>query len=516
MKNIYKVDIPQYNMGGVLSGATTGASIGTALFPGIGTAVGAGVGAIGGWLAGENADKKKQQALLQQRKDLVARQNEMSKINSQAVLSQYSQYGNPDISYYAKGGTIDLIEGADYEVEGNEVVQGQASLESSTPIATDMQVATGPSHAGGGVLGIGGERVFSDRAKVDNNLLELLSELGIGKVKGKTYADVAENIGKKKGKMEAKLGIPYSPSNRTAEKTLPRIDAALDILFAGQEEGKNDDPYRRNGREFADGGLLLPEPYLDYTLPDVEHLRRPATTPTVAQTIATDNQITEVVPLAKAIPLTETTPVTNRGGFDWGSMLGQAGNLANYIANSQSINDLDTSVNRELLPMPVYNYTDRSENARREVGRMTRTGQQALGTSSRTVNAANQAAITAQGLNAINQINESENQRRDRYNEFYNDRAWRTTMANVGIVNQASDQRRELENQKNVYLPQQARAAFMQGVMGNEAVRQQKKSDKDRLRISALLNDNNGVVSRAAEKLGYANVEEYIDALLNR
>lgn len=529
----YRKQLPEYNMGGALSGAATGASLGTAIFPGIGTAIGAVGGAVVGYVASDSKERKQreqQQSILEANRK---QQEKLFKINDQSILAQHDPYGTPNISYYPYGGIIDLKEGADYEVEGDEVVQGQASLESSTPIASDLQVAEGPTHDGGGVLGSGGERVFSDRSKVDNDIIELLSNLGIGKVKGNTYAEVAEDIGKKKGKYEKKIDSTFNPAKKTAEKVLPRIDASLDLLFEVQEtekEGENNmgsfkkggkiEPYRRINA-LPDGGLLPPPNYGSnfiipdyYRNPQIDALSGTVPPPTIQQTIASNNQITEGVSspgYSLDTSLGQNPQGSAGSGFDWGSVIGQVGNLGNYITNRESISNLNTNVHRNLMPAPVYNYTDRSGAERNAVGRMIRTGQQALGTSSQTVNAANQAALMAQGLEANNRISQGENQRRDRYDMYYNDQMTRTNMANVGITNQASDMRRELENRKNVYYPQQARAAYMQGVMGNEAMRQQKKTDRERLLMSALLNDNNGVLTRAAEK--FPEVEELLKKL---
>jgi len=48
----------------------------------------------------------------------------------------------------------------------------------------------------------------------------------------------------------------------------------------------------------------------------------------------------------------------------------------------------------------------------------------------------------------LSQIHNQENQRRDQYNSQYADSVWRTQAANTGIVNQANDMRRDLNNDK--------------------------------------------------------------------
>lgn len=530
---IYKKHIPNYPLGGVLSGATSGASIGS-IFPGPGNIIGAGVGAVMGLVGGISKRKQEKKERERLREAQALEQQRVQEIHDQQVLGAYDSQGDSNFEYYAKGGkiyntpqfsyqqggTVDLQEGADYEVEGGEVIEGNAQLESGSPIANNMQVVQGPSHEGGGVMGTGGERVFSDRLKPEEDIKQIFDLIGLGKPKGKTYAELAESLGKSKGKMESKLESNSRPSVNTAEQMLPKIDAALDILFEDQESSKSEPYSGIDPIEFRQGGQL-PKPYTsrpDFSMPSQEIERQlntfnPIGRTSIGDVMDMDRNITEssIIPNAISLDIEETpnSQIPNSQRIDWGSIAGHVGNLGSFLSNRADIDKLDTSVNRTYLPAPVYDYRDRSGTARREVNRMVRSGQRALGTSSQTVNAANQAAIMSQGLQAQNAIQQAENERRDRYDNIYQNRAWQTNAQNAAISNESSDQRRELYNMKNVYAPQQARAAFMQGVRGNEAVRMQRKTDRDRLMMSALLNDNNGVLTRAAEK--FPAVQALID-----
>lgn len=493
----YGAAVPEYTWGGALSGAAAGASVGTMIFPVIGTAIGAGLGAIGGAIFGNKTKQKKQGLFNLQRKQEKAQQDKIDQAAQTETLANYDTYGTPDVDFYARGGNIIP---AQYEVEGEEVVQGDALLEGAETLASDLSKVVGPSHEQGGVLGAGGERVFSKRLKLPKDSPGILSKTGVKISKDTSYADVAAKLGKQKGKLEKKLNSGFGPANKTAELMLPRIESSLDNLFLDQELSKLDKPSRKID-QFANGGPISPA---------LTGFNRQASFGNLNRT----DQVKHVNLLGNSSKGGNAIQTGFGSGFDYGALAGQLGNLGAYVSNLESIKDLDTNVKVHEIPTPVYNYVDRSGTANREIGRQVRAASNALGSSSRTVTGANQAALIAAGMQATNQNQAAENLRKDQYNRTYNDQVWRTNVANAEMYNQANNARRQLINEKEVYLPQQARTAFMQGIQGNEAVRQQRNNDRNRLRISALLNNNNGVLSRAAKDLGYLNEAELLDAIL--
>jgi len=149
----------------------------------------------------------------------------------------------------AYGGNI----GAEYEVEGNEVVQGvDTQLEGQEQLASDMHKAVGPSHEDGGVLGQGGDRVFSDRLVASPYLTSALSALKIRTGKTATYASIAEKLGKLKGKYEDKTQSNNPITNNTGKAMLGRIEGLIDAAFEDQEMQKESNP----ALKFANGGTL--------------------------------------------------------------------------------------------------------------------------------------------------------------------------------------------------------------------------------------------------------------------
>ncbi len=140
---------------------------------------------------------------------------------------------------FAGGGSVP---GA-YEVEEGEVVQGDAQLANvDQNLASDLQLVGGQSHEQGGVDGVGGERVYSDRLKPVGSKF--------------TYAELAVKVGRKKGKFEQKQEFDRDPIARaTTARMSGRLDQQLDVLFEDQEMNK---PARAVGAgpSFAKGGAL--------------------------------------------------------------------------------------------------------------------------------------------------------------------------------------------------------------------------------------------------------------------
>lgn len=228
INSIDGVDGKTSTEGSVLSGVLSGAGQGAALGP-YGAAAGA---VIGGALSIFTANQKaKQEATARERQlNYLTQQKEQQ---SKSILANYPTSGVSN-GYYAQGGLV----GSTYEVEKDEVVQGNPLLEQSTQMASDMHLVGGNSHEQGGTDGMGGERVYSDRLKVARG--------------GKTYADLAARIGKSKGKMEDKLDSNSTASINTANRMLPRLDNELDNLFVQQEMNKTN----KSGKKFAVGGTL--------------------------------------------------------------------------------------------------------------------------------------------------------------------------------------------------------------------------------------------------------------------
>lgn len=442
----------------------------------------------------------------------------------------------------AEGGTLAGTP-AEYEAESGETIQGNPQLEAGTQLASDMYQVNGDTHENGGTMGAGGERVFSDRLKISPQLAEILKEAKIGVSPNATYAEATNKIGKIKGKMEDKLDSNFTPSVNTAKKMIDRLDQASDLLFQDQEMQKQASQaptYAKGGRipKYDGGGT---PPYTDATPynpnaglntymnintwnPNQPWANEPTLSATRPDTFESPDTFAQNT-LEK-----EFSPVTPDVHPSFGSKFlegvsdfadqnkGQITNFATYLANKGSINQLDTSVKRNYLSAPVYSYVNRSGQAISQNQQMLRSSLRALSGTSQGVNASNAGALYASTLNNNSKINNDENLRQDAYNENYNNRADRVNEFNTVTQNQANDSQRDLNNNKNVVLPLQARNAWLAGVMGNDKVKADSSTAKAKMMTTLLANDTNGVMTRWLK--GYsgnkkASMLDALDAYLN-
>ena len=147
----------------------------------------------------------------------------------------------------------------DYEVEHNEVVQGtDTQLEGQENLASDMTKAIGETHENGGVLGTGGERVFSDRLYASPALISALSAMKIRIPKNTTYASIAEKLGRYKGKFEDKLKSSNPINYKTGAAMTERINGLIDVTFEDQEMQKQTENEMKN--KYSDGGSIHIKP----------------------------------------------------------------------------------------------------------------------------------------------------------------------------------------------------------------------------------------------------------------
>jgi hypothetical protein len=179
---------------------------------------------------------------------------------------KYKSRLDSKIRKFSEGGMIQ----PEYEVEGNEVVQGtDTQLEGQQDLASDMTKAVGPTHADGGVKGQGGERVFSDRLYASPLIHSYLSANKVKVSKNPTYAEVAEALGKKKGKYEEKLKSHNPLTHNTGKAMTGRINDLIEATFQEQEMFKQQEEMKNP--KYAKGGKLPkypiggPKPYTGVT-----------------------------------------------------------------------------------------------------------------------------------------------------------------------------------------------------------------------------------------------------------
>lgn len=230
--------------GGALSGATAGA-----MFSPIGIGVGALIGGATSIINRRFRKKQEEELLKQQNK---YREN-LAKTNSQAVLSTYNSMGD-DIDTFAMGGVSRMIKtnpGESVELaDGIQLFKGATHQNGGIPIDTNADFIQDAEVEDDEVAA--GNRIYSNRLKPNEEILNnLYKETGF-KFKG-TYANIAESIGRKKGKIN---NTSTPQSNKKEEIMNQRFDSALDVLFNDQEQSKDNNEMQ----EYAYGGKIKKYP----------------------------------------------------------------------------------------------------------------------------------------------------------------------------------------------------------------------------------------------------------------
>lgn len=470
---------------GALKGAGTGAGIGTMIFPGVGTAVGAGVGALaGGLISGFQAKKRNDQLNAQNATtNRLLMDNNISRSN--AVNNVYQNYRtNGGYSYYAQGG----IPPNAYEAEKGEVIQGQdVQLQDGQQLASDIHQVGGNTHANGGTMAQGGEKVYSDRIVIGEDMSMLLKQAGYNFDKKKTYAEVAIQLGKNKAKYEEPSKSKDKITGQTGKIMLTKLDALLEIVFAGQEqykgqnqEGQQQFAYGGYVRKMAGGGLI---PYQQALTDTISQLKKwneldskgntilssmidiKGKRPTLKEmeikpfkskpfSVNTDrfdfakNHDSRVNTLNNYNKQIQNNQVDNK--FDFQSIVPYLQAGAGALSNRAYLNRIKTLVPANLLSNPNYNYNDRSGANIRDIDNTTRSLMTNLDRNGG--NTTSKAAVYGKSLEAKSNIRGRENERLDAYNQQYTNQAYQVNAANNQIINQKQQLELANNNQQQMRL----------------------------------------------------------------
>lgn len=157
---------------------------------------------------------------------------------------------------YATGGFT-----PEYEVEHKEVIQGNnVKLSNGGQVSNDMHLAEGYTHdemnpttGTTGVLGAGGDRVFSNRSTLLPETMQILKSLKIPVKPSDTHAKVALTVAKKESKFEGGVHAVNLRERNTSNQMLQRYAIVKDIIFQDQEIQK---PQQQEMPKFAMGGKI--------------------------------------------------------------------------------------------------------------------------------------------------------------------------------------------------------------------------------------------------------------------
>jgi hypothetical protein len=218
---------------GILKGAAAGATVGS-IIPGWGTAVGAVVGgAVGGVTSAIKGNKRK--------KEIVARQAADQRLFNENLMNRSAQAYRQYQPYQYKFGGNTGVEPT-FEVEKDEVIQGNPILEEGTELGGGLHLVGGKKHSQGGTLGAGEGRVFSNSISFT----------------GGTPAKQAKRIGNQLKKFETNLSSKDHMKRITAEAMTDKLNTKLNDLYEAQEQYKMLPQFKYGGQlpKFADGGTV--------------------------------------------------------------------------------------------------------------------------------------------------------------------------------------------------------------------------------------------------------------------
>lgn len=528
----------------------TGAKVGTALgtvIPGLGNVVGGIAGAAGGamfkvgqatnnidnkflrnaarfalgpiGLAGSLIGKKKQEKYEREKakyeQKVLDFENSAIENQTQGLLNTYNTQGN-DIAYLANGGKMpysimddgsrDLGDGMKL-FTGPKHENGGIAIDSNSDMIQDAEVE------GGEVYEERGKRIYSDRLKPESDILTMIkSNTGIN-VSG-TYAQIAEKLGKIKGKLPEETS---EAAKNTKELSEQKIEQSLDMLFENQEMTK---PQDNNTQVMKNGGMLkrtgTPKYGIGFNGSKTSLFNNPVATtydPFLNTNAPTNTYAPGTMMNNRSyITFMDRTAPTGGGfsnfmqgagsktmdflGSDEGqNVIAQGANILNYFQNKKDLNKLKINQTPYLSASPRYSYTNTSGKAVSDINKSYRQGVQNIKNTSLQNKGANVASLKSAQINAINQVNNQEANRKLQADIAYNQRLGQTDQYNTGIINTTRQGNLERFNDK-IALGIENRNALIQGILGNVQTSKMIKNDKAKALLTAAAQGDTGSLNR--------------------
>lgn len=200
--------------------------------------------------------------------------------------------------------------------------------------------------------------------------------------------------------------------------------------------------------------------------------------------------------------LPDTESITKRK-FGPGGKFGDyfndnAGDIYNILGtaiNQSQIGKLETNFTPETSPNVPYSYQDRVPFLRNEINSQFRTASQGLNQSSESGNSALKANLYAKSLESLNGAYDSELQRKNNFDAYYNQLMSNNNQFNTQTKNYGKQLSMDNRNQKTA-LTQANLDNSIRGFMGNKSQKDLQDLDFDKNYINALASGNTGVAQR--------------------
>lgn len=200
-----------------------------------------------------------------------------------------------------------------------------------------------------------------------------------------------------------------------------------------------------------------------------------------------------------------TSVEANSGGptlrkLDIGDYYGDIAAGAGFLANAAQISRLETEVNPELVDAPINNYTSRMPQLRRAVETQFRTASRGINGSSAQDNNAVKANLYAKSLDALNAGVDSEIQRKDSFDNRFNELSNRNNIINAQLTNHARNASMDNRNQRKA-LVQQNIDSLIRSEMGNKTQRDLQETDFVKSYLEYAKQGDTGVADRLINQL---------------
>jgi hypothetical protein len=172
---------------------------------------------------------------------------------------------------------------------------------------------------------------------------------------------------------------------------------------------------------------------------------------------------------------------------------------ASYLVNRNRVNRMETDFTPNTIAPESFNFTDTTSARERKNAEAARQAFNNINASSTQGQAAAKAAILGQRLRADNQVNISEQQRRDAALDRFNARNFRRSAINANMLNQAEQRNIASRNQQRA-LRGEALNRLIGDIQANRQTSIVNQGEKDKMLLTSLMQADRGTVDRFIEQ----------------
>lgn len=471
--------------------------------------------------------------------------------------------GQQGKGFFRNGGTlqgrngVNLLDGEGQEIsDGVFLTQGDSHREGGINLDLNSDSIPDAEIEGQEILDTNNGRVFSKKLKPSKDLTDRLKEV-VKKTSLFSFAKTSEDLNKQKAKLQEKEDS--GRSGTTKQLMLDRIDKLEEELFNDQQMqnnnnggsgGVNPPSSRRRHtrmstipRRFENGGDLNTDELEARRIAHINNLGLSGKDEDVLSfqrrilieeskekdrlgqfsPVSFTSQIQKALPNTQdrmnpelvrkfmtgfnsskeAIDFTNEGVPTGQNGLNLRNidpeLSSGALSILNFGANRRSINQLETEFNPNLIQAQNFEFNDTSSARERKNAEATRQVLNSIDASSTQTGAASKAALLANRLRADNEVNISEQNRRDSAVQRFRGEESRRNIINANIANQAAAGNLQRRNQLTS-LRQGARNTLIGDIQANRQTTILNQNEKDKALLTALQQGDRGTITRMLQQ----------------